>query len=556
IRLLAAKNDYTQTSSNSSSSGSIGFSIGANTGVTLSASKARGNSDGTDTSYTNTLIQAGNTASLTSGGDTTLKGAVVAGNQVKADVGGNLNIQSLQDTSTFTGQQSSSGASITIGPAFIPTGGGFSASKSNINSNYASVAQQSGIKAGDGGFQVKAAGNTDLKGGVIASTEAAVALARNTFTTGSLSFSDIRNSADYKGSGVSVSASMGSGQDAKGDPIYKPGGGVGVGSTAGNASSTTSAGISGIAGNTSVRTGDAETGIQKIFDSEKVRKEIDAQMAITAAFGQQASSAWGTFANQKMVDAKDEEERACWSANGNCRIAGHTVIGALGGGIEGALGAAGSTALAPYLSKAIDDLGITGPARDALVAGLSSTIGGVLGGTAGAAGAFNEVTNNYLTSKQWEALAQALKACNKNDACEKDERTKYSQISKEQEASFAVCDITGNCDKLKAEVIEGRATQIRLVKSGSLPDYAMGGFDLQLFSLKMLNRPAYREQVGKSVEAQFICQLDKPACDIQTAKMAIGLGIALAGGAAASYLVSSLPAIAAAAKMSATACAA
>ncbi|MCZ8256130.1 MAG: hemagglutinin repeat-containing protein, partial [Polaromonas sp.] len=127
IRLLAAKNDYTQTSSNSSSSGSIGFSIGAETGVTFSASKARGNSDGTDTSYTNTRIQAGKTASLTSGGDTTLKGAVVTGNQVKADVGGNLNIQSLQDTSTFTGQQSSSGASITIGPAFIPTGGGFSA---------------------------------------------------------------------------------------------------------------------------------------------------------------------------------------------------------------------------------------------------------------------------------------------------------------------------------------------------------------------------------------------------------------------------------------------
>src|SRR5437660_610779 len=48
------------------------------------------------------------------------------------------------------------------------------------------VTEQSGIKAGDGGFTVKVNGNTDLKGGVIASTDQAVQDAKNNFTTGTL----------------------------------------------------------------------------------------------------------------------------------------------------------------------------------------------------------------------------------------------------------------------------------------------------------------------------------------------------------------------------------
>jgi hypothetical protein len=76
------------TSSNASS---LGVSYGVMTGgVTLSASKARGNADGSDTSFNNTQVNAGNRATLQSGGDTSLKGAVVSANQIKADVGGSL----------------------------------------------------------------------------------------------------------------------------------------------------------------------------------------------------------------------------------------------------------------------------------------------------------------------------------------------------------------------------------------------------------------------------------------------------------------------------------
>ncbi|MDN7941283.1 hemagglutinin repeat-containing protein, partial [Burkholderia multivorans] len=40
-------------------------------------------------------MTAGNTLTIESGGDTNLKGAVASGRQVIADVGGNLNIESL-----------------------------------------------------------------------------------------------------------------------------------------------------------------------------------------------------------------------------------------------------------------------------------------------------------------------------------------------------------------------------------------------------------------------------------------------------------------------------
>ena len=93
---------------------------------------------------------------------------------VQANVGGNLSIASVQDTSTYQGQQSSSGGSISVGLSVLSIGGGISVGNARANTNYQSVNQQSGIQAGDGGFQVEVKGNTSLTGGVIASTQAAV----------------------------------------------------------------------------------------------------------------------------------------------------------------------------------------------------------------------------------------------------------------------------------------------------------------------------------------------------------------------------------------------
>lgn len=207
INLLAAKNTAVQKSKNSGASASIGISLGSQTGITVSASGSRGKADGSDVNWSNTHVEAGNALTLQSGGDTTLKGAVASGKQVIAAIGGDLSIESLQDTSKYDSKQQSIGGSVTIGPA---PGASISASQSKIKSDYASVTEQSGIKAGDDGFQVRVNDNTDLKGAVIASTDQAVNEGRNSLTTGTLTTSDIQNRAEAKAnsSGISLSSDM------------------------------------------------------------------------------------------------------------------------------------------------------------------------------------------------------------------------------------------------------------------------------------------------------------------------------------------------------------
>jgi filamentous hemagglutinin len=136
--------------------------------LTDSASASRGNVDGEGTTQVNSHVSAGDRLTISRGGDTNLKGAVASANQVVADVKGNLNIESLQDASTLDGKRQSASVSGTVG-----AGAGFSASisQSKVHNDFASVQEQSGIRAGDGGFQVQVAGNTDLKGGVISSSE-------------------------------------------------------------------------------------------------------------------------------------------------------------------------------------------------------------------------------------------------------------------------------------------------------------------------------------------------------------------------------------------------
>ncbi len=296
INLLAAQSTAEQRSTNKNSSASLGVSAGTDgLMVTASASGGRGKADGSDVTWTNTRVEAGNTFTLESGGDTTLKGAVVSGKQVIADVGGNLTIESLQDTSIYDSKQQSLGGSLSVG--YGKVSGSFNASQQKINSNYASVIEQSGIRAVDGGFQIDVKGNTDLKGGIISSSQTAVEQNSNTFQTGgSLTLADIQNQASYDASAASINFGAGKSLDGK----LAPGGtGAGLGKDDGNASSLTRAGISGMAGDINARTGDAETGIDKIFDADKVQKDINAQVQITQMFGQQASEAVDNYVDSQ-----------------------------------------------------------------------------------------------------------------------------------------------------------------------------------------------------------------------------------------------------------------
>ncbi|EMR12603.1 surface adhesin, partial [Methylophaga lonarensis MPL] len=155
----------------------------------------------------NTQVSAGEVLALNSGKDTNLIGANASGKQVIVDVAGDLNIESVQDTATSKANQNNTGisASMPIG-AEIPSVS-ISNSKQKSNSNYASVYQQSGIKAGEEGFDITVAGNTDLKGALIESTANAD---RNQLTTGTLTVSNIENYMDAKAStrGMTLSSDM------------------------------------------------------------------------------------------------------------------------------------------------------------------------------------------------------------------------------------------------------------------------------------------------------------------------------------------------------------
>jgi len=110
--------------------------------------------------------------------------------------------------------------------------------------------------------------------------------------------------------------------------------GVGFGSESGNAASTSTAGISGVAGNTQARTGDKETGIGQIFDADKVKKEMEAEVVITQEFGKNASKAIGDYAQTKLKEAEKNKDQAgidAWKEGGKNRVALHAVVGGLTG---------------------------------------------------------------------------------------------------------------------------------------------------------------------------------------------------------------------------------
>ncbi|MGR0116379.1 hemagglutinin repeat-containing protein [Ralstonia pseudosolanacearum] len=414
INLLAAKNTSDMERSSSSMSGGVGVAVsvssnGASFGVTANASASRGEGIGHDVTWTNTHVNAGNQLALESGGDTNLKGAVVSGKQVVADVGGNLNMTSLQDTSTFHSKDQSIGGSVTVGYGFS---GSVSASQQKIDSDYASVTEQSGIKAGDGGFQVNVRGNTDLKGAVIASTDKAVQGGLNSLTTATLTTSDIHNHADYNASSIGIgggysSSGSGVGTNQKGEATAGgdkvPGSSLpsagGFSATppvvmgaSGSGSSTTISGVSGgsvhitdgakqktltgkdtdqtVAGlNRSVSTDVDSTGALKPIFNEK---EIKTGFEITGTFISQA----GTFLNnraqestaaQKALDAEKAkpadqqdptkiaqltqtlQDNATWGMGGTGRMLLTALTAGAGANVTGGMGQLAQNATVAYL---------------------------------------------------------------------------------------------------------------------------------------------------------------------------------------------------------------
>ena len=204
IHIWATEEKETQKSSQSSKGGSLGVSLSAGSVVSVDGKfyAGKGKENGSTTSYRASTVNANDTLTMKSGKDTDLIGSTVSGNKVKADVDSNLNIESLQTKKEYSEENISAGMSFSTAAGKTSYGG--SASKGNMKSHYESVINQAGIRAGGEGFDISVKDNTDLKGGVIGS---AASKDKNTLTTGTLSWEDKENKADYKAGGMGVSYS-------------------------------------------------------------------------------------------------------------------------------------------------------------------------------------------------------------------------------------------------------------------------------------------------------------------------------------------------------------
>ncbi|EJV7807457.1 contact-dependent inhibition effector tRNA nuclease [Escherichia coli] len=287
VLLSGAANTQKTTGRNSSSGGGVGVSIGAGKGAGISAfasvNAAKGSEKGNGTEWTETTIDSGKTVTINSGRDTVLNGAQVNGNRIIADVGHDLLISSQQDTSKYDSKQTSvaAGGSFTFGSM---TGSGYiAASRDKMKSRFDSVAEQTGMFAGDGGFDITVGRHTQLEGAVIASTATPD---KNHLDTGTLGFSDLHNEADYKvsHSGISLSGGGSFGDKFQGN---MPGGMISAGGHSGHAEGTTQAAVAD--GTITIRDRDnqkqnlanlsrdpvhANDSISPIFDKEKEQRRL------------------------------------------------------------------------------------------------------------------------------------------------------------------------------------------------------------------------------------------------------------------------------------------
>ncbi|MEN4804751.1 VENN motif pre-toxin domain-containing protein [Pantoea agglomerans] len=327
-----------------------------------------------------------------------------------------------------------------------------------MNSEYASIGDQSGLFAGNGGYDIYVGNHTQLNGAVIASTAQA---ANNALSTGTLGWSDIDNHASYKASSSSIS--MGGGNE---DNKMSGGAIPTSANTHGSASGTTRSAVAD--GTITVRNSQAQTQnvadlsrdtdnanghIDKIFDKDKVARKLEFAQGIQE-LGQRVA---GDVSSYKMQAAEDEtRERLLkanpqlagystdalntlivndpgykavaekWGTGGSYSMAAAAVTGVLGGLGASNLGAAAAGGMAPYIankikqatSKVVDGQEQTNVLANTMAHAVAGAVLAQLAGnnaTAGAAGAAGgelmarAILSSMYPGKQASELTQEQK---------------------------------------------------------------------------------------------------------------------------------------------------
>ncbi|WFB48066.1 hemagglutinin repeat-containing protein [Vibrio coralliilyticus] len=240
VNLEASQDTYHRQSQ--TESGSIGASLtvyGASSGINLTGSSNRSEETTTATTHTNSKL-SGQHIAITSQADTNVNGAnVTAKDSLVVNVGGDLNIASVQDRhsssqrgSGFSTGLSLGGGDMADGAGDLPEGmleevssagdvkganGGFNASNGRTRSKQTVLTSLT-----SGGYaDVQVTGNTDIKGALIGTlNESGKDTGELSLTTESLTYSNLTNSnySQNQNLGVNTGLGINSGQvDATGN---------------------------------------------------------------------------------------------------------------------------------------------------------------------------------------------------------------------------------------------------------------------------------------------------------------------------------------------------
>lgn len=225
VNIKATEQNHQERSTNKSSGFNAGVAIkvsnGVAAGITVGGNYGKGYGNGDETSYVASHV--GDSQSKTviqAGGDANIIGSQVKGKRVELNAE-NLNIESLQDKSSYHGKQMNVSGSVTVGYGFA-AGGSFS--KSKINADHASVNEQAGIFAGNDGYDINVKNKVSSVGGAIISS---AEKEKNQMTAEDFEYSNIENYSNAKSSamglmgGFSVDRDQTSDEDKALNKIYR-----------------------------------------------------------------------------------------------------------------------------------------------------------------------------------------------------------------------------------------------------------------------------------------------------------------------------------------------
>ena len=420
----------------------------------------KGKTEETITTHQGSHVTAADTLTMNSGKDTDIKGSQVSGNKVNADIKGNLTIESEQNKQTYREENKQSGAGFTTDITSTGKGlGGTSisggANKSHTRSNYESVTEQSGIYAGQEGYDITVKGNTDLKGSVIDSDAPSE---KNHLTTGTLTWNDIDNKADYKAEGKGIAYTKGDNAslNAKGlTPTIAP-------TVKDEAESTTKSGVA--AGKVTITdkgnqkqdikdlNRDTKNSLNKlgeIFDKAKVEEKQELISILSKE---------GNEAIHKMSDYYG------WEEGSTEKALAHGVLGAITGELSGGslTGSAIAGGMSEYVTGYIEkkmgtDWMLSHPD---VVQAISVAVGGTIGDITGAGSVSAYIAQN---AAKWNYFGFAIPQTEMlKDTLVKEDGSKLTDKEAEQ-LSRDISDTADNIDPYTAntDTLEKGDTEVK-----------------------------------------------------------------------------------------------